>query len=123
VVIDKDGQRVHGLTKDDFVLRDRRQPQTIETFTEVRRDVERARETPRPPVTARIDVASNTTAEAGRLVVLLLDDLHVWQGRSDTVKEIARKIVTDLGPESSMALLQAGGEHSTEVTNDRTRLL
>ncbi len=123
VVIDKDGNRVHGLTKDDFVLRDRRQPQTIETFTEVRREVERASETPRPPVTARIDVASNKTPEAGRLVVLLLDDLHVWQGRTDTVKEIARKIVTDLGPESSMALLQAGGEHSTEVTNDRTRLL
>ncbi|GMV20637.1 MAG: hypothetical protein AMXMBFR57_05860 [Acidimicrobiia bacterium] len=123
VVIDTDGNRVHGLTKDDFVLRDRRQPQVIETFSEVRRDVERTGEVPRPPATARVDVASNATAEAGRLIVLLLDDLHVWQGRTETTKGIARKIVTDLGPESSMALLQAGGEHSTEVTNDRTRLL
>jgi VWFA-related protein len=57
------------------------------------------------------------------LVVLVLDDLHVWQGRTKTVKEIARKIVADLGPASSMALLQTGREHSTEVTTDRTRLL
>lgn len=123
VVVDKNGARVQGLTKDDFILRDRRQPQTIETFTEVRRDVERLADGPRLPATARIDVASNTSAQAGRLVVLVLDDLHVWQGRTDVVKEIARKIVTDLGPESSMALIQTGGEHSTEVTDDRTRLL
>src|SRR6186997_1245595 len=30
VVIDKDGKRVHGLTKDDFVLKDRKKPQAIE---------------------------------------------------------------------------------------------
>ncbi len=123
VVIDKDGNRVHGLTKDDFVLRDRKRAQTIETFTEVRRTIERAIEAPRPPVAARIDVASNSSAEAGRLVVLVLDDLHVFQGRTDTVRDIARKLVMELGPESSMALIQTGGEHSTEVTNDRTRLL
>ncbi len=123
VVIDKSGERVHGLTKDDFILRDRRQPQSIETFTEVRRDVERLVEGPRIPSTIRVDVASNTSAQSGRLVVLVLDDLHVFQGRTDTVKDIARKIVTDLGAESSMALIQTGGEHSTEVTNDRTRLL
>jgi len=123
VVIDKNGERVLGLTKDDFILRDRREPQSIETFTEVRRDVERVVEGPRIPSTVRMDVASNTSAQAGRLVVLVLDDLHVFQGRTDTVKDIARKIVTDLGPESSMALIQTGGEHSTEVTNDRTRLL
>jgi VWFA-related protein len=123
VVVDKNGARVHGLTKDDFVLRDRRQPQTIETFTEVRRDVERMVEGPRLPSTVRVDVASNSSAQAGRLVVLVLDDLHVWQGRTDTVKDIARKVVTELGPESSMALIQTGGDHSTEVTEDRTRLL
>lgn len=123
VVIDKNGERVHGLTKDDFILRDRRQPQSIETFTEVRRDVERLVEGPRIPSTIRVDVATNTSAQSGRLVVLVLDDLHVFQGRTDTVKDIARRIVTDLGPESSMALIQTGGEHSTEVTNDRSRLL
>lgn len=123
VVVDKDGEPVQGLSRDDFILRDRRKPQGIETFLEVRRDLERARESSRLPPSARPDVASNTTSRSGRLVVLVLDDLHVWQGRTDTVKEIARKIVTDLGPESSMAVLQTGRDHSTEVTSDRTRLI
>ena len=30
VVIDKDGKRVHGLTREDFVLKDRKKPQAIE---------------------------------------------------------------------------------------------
>jgi len=123
VVVDKAGAPVHGLTRDDFVLRDRRVPQTIDTFVEVRRDPERSRVPDKLPPGVRRDVASNTTANSGRLVVLVLDDLHVYQGRTDRVQEIARKIVADLGPESSMALLQTGREHSTEVTSDRSRLL
>jgi VWFA-related protein len=123
VVIDKAGQRVHGLTKDDFVLKDRKKDQPIETFTEVQREVERATELPPLPAETRIDVAVNTSTKAGRLVVLVLDDLHVWKGRADTVKEIARKVVNELGPESSMALIQTGGENGVEVTSDRSRLL
>jgi VWFA-related protein len=123
VVVDKAGQPVHGLTRDDFILRDRKKPQAVETFTEVRREIERASELPPLPAEVRVDVATNTSAKAGRLVVLVLDDLHVWQRRTDTVKEIARKIVADLGPESSMALIQTGGEHGVEVTDDRSRLL
>ena len=123
VVVDKAGQRVHGLTKDDFVLKDRKRPQLIETFTEVQHQIERAKELPRLPAETRVDVASNTSAQAGRLVVLVLDDLHVWRGRTGTVRDIAEKIVSDLGPESSMALIQTGGEHGVEVTNNRLRLL
>jgi VWFA-related protein len=123
VVVDKAGTPVHGLTRDDFVLRDRRKPQLIETFTEVRRDLERANEPVRTPPGARADVASNTTEQSGRLVVLVLDDLHVWRGRTETVKEIARKILSDLGPESPVALLHTGRDHSTEVTTDRARIL
>jgi VWFA-related protein len=123
VVIDKDGKRVHGLTKDDFVLKDRKKPQRIETFTEVQREIEREKELPPLPPETRVDVAVNTSAKAGRLVVMLLDDLHTWKGRADRVKDIAREIVDRLGPESSMALIQTGGEHGVEVTDDRSRLL
>ena len=123
VVVDKAGQRVHGLTKDDFVLKERKKPQAIETFTEVQRELERVKELPPLPPETQIDVATNTSAQAGRLVVLVLDDLHVWRGRTATVRDIAEKIVTDLGPESSMALIQTGGEHGVEVTNNRLRLL
>jgi VWFA-related protein len=121
VVVDKAGNPIHGLTRDEFVVTDRKRPQTIETFQEVRHEHEA--ETPTLPVTARPDVASNTISRTGRLVVLVLDDLHTFRGRSDTVKTIARKVVMDLGPESSMALIQTGGEHSVEVTDDRARLL
>ena len=123
VVVDKAGRPVHGLTKDGFMLTDRKKPQVIETFTEVRREIERADELPRLPPETRMDVASNTSAKAGRLVVMVLDDLHTWRGRTDTVKDIARTVVNDLGPESSMALIQTGGEHGVEVTDDRSRLL
>ncbi|MSO49379.1 MAG: VWA domain-containing protein [Acidobacteria bacterium] len=123
VVVDKAGQRVHGLTKDDFILKDRKKAQSIETFTEVQRSIERATELPRLPPETRLDVASNTTAKSGRLVVMVLDDLHTYRGRTDTVKGIARSIANDLGPESAMSLIQTGGEHGVEVTDDRSRLL
>lgn len=123
VVVDKAGQPVHGLTKDDFVVKDRKEPRVIETFAEVRREIERATELPPLPPETRMDVASNASAKAGRLVVMVLDDLHVWQRRAETVKDIARKVVSDLGPGSSMALIQTGGEHGVEVTDDRSRLL
>ena len=123
VVVDKAGQRVHGLTKDDFILKDRNKPQAIETFTEVQRSIERATELPPLPPETRVDVASNTSAKSGRLVVMVLDDLHTYRGRTDTVKGIARNIVNDLGPESAMSLIQTGGEYGVEVTDDRSRLL
>jgi len=41
VVVDKAGNPVHGLTRDDFVVTDREKPQSIETFDEVRSDPER----------------------------------------------------------------------------------
>ena len=123
VVIDKDGKRVHGLTQGDFVLKDRKKLQPIETFTEVQRQIEREKELPPLPPETRMDVAVNTSAKAGRLVVMVLDDLHTWRGRADTVKDIAREVVGKLGPESSMALIQTGGEYGVEVTDDRSRLL
>ena len=53
VVTDRDGNRVHGLTKDDFELREDKVPQTITNFYEVRDDVRppaagAAAETPAP---------------------------------------------------------------------------
>src|SRR5262245_47841763 len=91
VVVDKAGNPVHGLTRDDFVVTDRKKPQSIETFQEIRREDESADVSTMPPATTHVDIASNTTARSGRLVVLLLDDLHIFRGRSDTAKMIARK--------------------------------
>src|SRR6185436_6512087 len=61
----------------------------------------------------------NQTAQADRLVVMVVDDLHIYKERTDRTKEIARKVLADLGPRSSMAVLFTSGDHSTQVTSDQ----
>ncbi len=75
------------------------------------------------PITVHADVASNQTAQSDRLVVMVVDDLHIWSGRTDTAKSIARDILSKLGRNASMAVLFTSGDHSTEVTEDPSRLL
>jgi VWFA-related protein len=125
VAVDQDGQPVHGLTQADFTLFDRTKPQTIATFQEVTHEHEvdpaplDAATTAPPP---RRDVASNRTAESDRLVVIVVDDLHIYKGRTDTARQITRAIVRDLGSQASMGLLFTSGDHNIEVTEDRTAL-
>src|SRR4051812_10850913 len=79
VVIDASGAPIPGLTAADFVLRDRGKPQEIASFDEMRHD-----RTDAPlalPPSVRRDVSSNQTSQSGRLVVLVLDDLHIWKDR------------------------------------------
>lgn len=124
VVRDRDGNPVRGLTAADFVILDRRKPQPVATFKEIRRDDRRAPEPARVfPSTLKLDVASNQTARSERLVVLVLDDLHAYRGRDETVKTIARQVVEGLGPQSTMALVMTSGKNNVDVTEDRARLL
>jgi VWFA-related protein len=124
VVVDKDGKAVRGLASNDFVLSDRKKKQTIATFDEVSH--ERAAPTAAStglPITLKRDVASNADLQTDRLVLLVVDDLHIWRGRTDKAKELAREVVAKLGDHASMALLFTSGEHSTLVTQDRSELL
>jgi VWFA-related protein len=123
VVIDKNGNAVRGLTAADFSLTDRKKSQTISSFDEA----SYTRETtaaPAVPMPADVspDVVDNQTTP-GRLVVLVLDDLHAFKGRDPKVKEIASKVVNDLGPNASMAVLMTSGEHSTQVGENKAQLL
>jgi len=67
-------------------------------------------------------VSSNRTVQADRLIVLVIDDLHIWKGRTDRTKEIARDVIGQLGAESSMAVLFTSNEHNTQVTGDHAVL-
>lgn len=116
VVADKDGNPVKGLTQADFTIFDRGKPQTIATFQEVTHEVEP--EAPPALRSVRLDVASNHSAQERRLVVLVLDDLHIWKGRTDRTKDIAHKIIDQLGPESSMAVIFTSGKGTTQVSAD-----
>ena len=122
VVVDKDGNPVTGLKGSDFTLRDRRKPQAIAAFEEVTH--RRAAQTAPAelPATIKQDVSSNQTAQSGRLVVMVIDDLHIYRERTDRAREIARKVLAELGAQSSMAVLFTSQEHSTQVTRDEWRL-
>lgn len=123
VVIDKNGNTVRGLTAPDFSLTDRKKAQTIASFDEAsyKREAAAAPTVPMPADVAP-DVIDNQTTP-GRLVVMVLDDLHAFKGRDAKVKEIATKIVSELGPNASMAVLMTSSEGSTQVGEDKSRLL
>ncbi len=126
VVLDKAGRPVHGLTAADFTVLDRKTPQTIATFQEVQHDIEgEAAADPLEslPATVPLDVADNQSARTDRLVVMVLDDLHTWVGRTDRVKAIARQTVNEIGQHASMAIILTGGDRGAEVTSDRSELL
>ena len=112
IVVDKDGAPVRGLPRSDFALQDRGKPQDVATFDEMSHD-RRAQASAAPPAGVPRDVSSNQTAQSGRLVVMVVDDLHIYRERTDRAKDIARKVLADLGPQSSMAVLFTSGEHST----------
>ena len=124
VVVDAEGNHIRGLRSEDFELRDRDTPQKIAAFDEVShaRD-EEAIAFSAAPDGWRLDVASNEGMQASRLVVLVIDDLHIYRRRTDRVRELAREIIGTLGPDATMALLFTSGKHSTQVTADRSRLL
>src|SRR3954468_16871583 len=102
VVVDAQGHAVHDLKASDFILRDRGKAQAIATFDEVRHERPSVAATP-PPV--RADVGDNQGAQAERLVVMVVDDLHIYKERTDRTKDIARKVLADLGSQASMAVL------------------
>ena len=123
VVVDANGEPVRGLEAADFALFDRKRRQEIVNFDEVShaRPAAAAGSAVRLPLVAQ-DVSSNQTVQAGRLVVMVIDDLHIYRERTTRAREIATRVLEDLGYQSSMAVLFTSGEHSTQVTQDRVRL-
>jgi VWFA-related protein len=125
VVVGPDGNAIRGLTEQDFVVRDRGKPQTVSSFQEISH--EHAADAGEPaavfPPTLKMDVSSNQTARADRLVVMVVDDLHIFLGRTERAKDLARQIILQLGAQASMAVLFTSGEHNTQVTEDRSELL
>lgn len=129
VVVDKDGKAVRGLTQADFALTDRKKPQKVATFEEISHERGRAGAggstsgSPAFPTTLRMDVASNVAMQADRVVIVVVDDLHIWQGRTDKTKELAREVITKLGDHASMSLLFTSTVRSTQMIQDRSSLL
>jgi VWFA-related protein len=117
VVRDANGQPVEGLTKRDFTLLDDKQPQQIVAFTEYAFDNADA------PIAHRDVADSRDTAQAERVLIIVVDDLHIFKGRTDEARALARQLITSSGAREMMAVLFTSGEDSTELTPDRTTLL
>ena len=114
-----DGKPVHGLTKDDFTILERGETRPIEGFVEIR--------SPRPPAspfpaTLAKDVSDNVSAKSDRVVVLVVDDLH-FAKVTDTVKDVARRVIDGLGDGTSIGLITTSGNFGMEPTTDRARVL
>ena len=56
------------------------------------------------------------------MIVLVLDDLH-FQAKTDEVKAMARRVVSDIGPRAALALVTTSGSFGVEPTEDRALLL
>ena len=123
VVVDETGNHVRGLKKEDFQLFDRRKPRPISAFDEVQHAAPgEPGAVPVFPPTLRLDVASNTDPQADRLVVMVIDDLHIYKGRTTQARDLARNFLDRMGARASMAVLKTSGERSTEITQDRALL-
>lgn len=126
IVTDAMGNFVGGLSKDDFEVREDGKPQTIEIFSVLdipleRRDRFLLLDRPIPN-----DVRSNRDAFAGRLYVILLDDLNINPLRTAQTKTLARRFVEkNLGANDVAAVVYTSGRTDAiqEFTGDPQLLL
>jgi VWFA-related protein len=76
----------------------------------------------RVPIETLTAVTPAGSDRAGRIVVLLLDDIVVPLPLSPRVREIARRFVDRMSPGDRMAIVALNGS-AMEITADRSRLL
>ncbi len=123
---DRQGNIVRGLTKDDFELFEDGKPQRIDVFTSV--DIPAVPQRPflatgRPIST---DVKSNAPSVAGRLYVLVLDDLGTSALRSQYLIKSARQFVEKhMAANDLAAIVYTSGraDAAQEFTGDRRLLV
>lgn len=125
IVTDRTGQFVRDLTRDDFQVLEDGKPQKVELFSIVDIPVERADRVvvERPPVEP--DVRINDRFE-GRMVVIVLDDLHTHPLRSVLVKRAARQFIErHLGANDLAAVVHTSGrtDAGQEFTSNKRLLL
>src|SRR5688500_7939587 len=89
VVTDRDGQFVRNLKQEDFEIFEDGKPQAISAFSIVDIPVERLQRPLYAPTPIEPDVKSNERPFDGRIYVMLIDDLHIYGGRTARVRATA----------------------------------
>jgi VWFA-related protein len=125
-VTDAGGAFVSGLTRDDFQIFEDGKPQKVDTFSYVELPLQRQ---PRFLVSGRpisTDVRSNREASAGRVYVIVLDDMNVAGIRTGQVRKSARDFVEKyFGANDVAAIVTTSGrtDLAQEFTSDPNLLL
>jgi VWFA-related protein len=126
IVTDEQGNFVGNLTKDDFQVLEDGKPQKIDMFSTVEIPVTRQDrflflDKPLPT-----DVRSNREAFAGRLYVIVLDDLDISAMRTAQTKKVAREFIEKhFGANDVAAVVNTSGRTDAvqEFTGDPQLLL
>lgn len=125
IVTDEQGRFVPDLRKEEFQIFEDRKPQTIASFGLVEIPVERSERPLFASAPIEPDVESNERPFAGRVYVLILDDLHTAPLRAQLVKRAARQFIDrHLGANDLMAVVPTGGRSGgTQDFTGNKRLL
>jgi VWFA-related protein len=118
VVFDKTtGKPIRGLKQSDFSIVDHKTPQAIATFSEINYDHDPNE--PSLPPSVPLDVSDNRSAQSTRLVLIVVDDLHIAQSLTERTKSLVREMLRDLGPFATVGLAFSSGKAGVEMTEDR----
>jgi VWFA-related protein len=107
IVTDKDGKPVLDMTKDDFGVSEDGKPQTIDSFSVVKVDVNETVESGPPrSIRSDFDEERESARPDVRLFVILLDDYHVRRGNDLAVKKpLIDFIQNQLAPADMVAIM------------------
>jgi len=119
VVLDRQGDFVGNLARDDFQVLEDGKPQKISTFSFVNMPVQRVEKPLFSPQPIEPDVRTNARGLDGRIYLLLLDDLHTAPLRSGRVRAAARQFVRQqMGANDLAAVVYTSGR--TDAAQDFT---
>jgi VWFA-related protein len=128
-VVDRQGQFVKSLKREDFQLVEDGKAQKINTFGMVDvplAPIQKPLFAGRDALPIEPDVASNEQVLDGRLYLILLDDYHVDLARTTSAKNLARRFVLEkLGANDQAAVVVTSGstKGSQDFTQNRRLLL
>jgi VWFA-related protein len=126
VAMDRQGNFVRGLNKEDFEVFEDGKPQKIDVFTSVDIPVVAQKAFLVGGRPATTDVKSNAPSVAGRLYVIVLDDLGTTALRTSYVVKSARQFVERHMAANDLAAVvytSGRGDASQEFTGDRQLLV
>jgi VWFA-related protein len=125
VVTDEKGNFIPGLTREDFEVFEDGKPQKVDTFAYVEIPVEEDNAFVIGDRQVSIDTQSNREPFAGRLYVLVLDDLDVSAMRTAQVRKSAKEFVDRyMGANDIAAVIHTSGRTNAaqEFTSNKALL-